>query len=332
MSGWNLDGRRNRDTHGDTIDLEAVHNGSAVEVPADAPPRAGAPNRVAIVAAICIGGPLIAILRRSPPETVVPLLLLAAAPVALVALARRSLTDTLLWAGYMLAFVAFAGLRANAHSFFPARAEYVIALERALFFDVLPTAWLQDRFYTLGSATIFDWSMIVVHLSYFLVPHMLALFVWAYYPAHLIRYFAAMIAICYVALGIQALVPTVPPWLAALTGYEHVHRIVQDVAQGVRPDTYERAYTIIGANDVAAMPSLHTAITVLVALMAARLGRTGAYVGGAYAIAMALALVYLGEHYVVDTIAGTALAIVIWLATKQWDPGRSRLTFTTAGA
>jgi membrane-associated phospholipid phosphatase len=37
-------------------------------------------------------------------------------------------------------------------------------------------------------------------------------------------------------------------------------------------------------------------------------------IGWLYAAVMAFALVYLGEHYVVDIIAGVALAVVAWLA------------------
>jgi membrane-associated phospholipid phosphatase len=36
-----------------------------------------------------------------------------------------------------------------------------------------------------------------------------------------------------------------------------------------------------------------------------------------YAAAMALALVYLGEHYAVDLVAGVAVAAVAWPAAER---------------
>jgi membrane-associated phospholipid phosphatase len=60
-----------------------------------------------------------------------------------------------------------------------------------------------------------------------------------------------------------------------------------------------------GSNPVAAMPSLHAGSAMLVALflwpMANRVWRA---VLAGYVLLMALALVYTGEHYVVDVVAG----------------------------
>ena len=37
-----------------------------------------------------------------------------------------------------------------------------------------------------------------------------------------------------------------------------------------------------------------------------------------YAASMGLALVYLGEHFVVDVVVGTAVAAYSWVATRTW--------------
>jgi membrane-associated phospholipid phosphatase len=66
-----------------------------------------------------------------------------------------------------------------------------------------------------------------------------------------------------------------------------------------------------GSNPVAAMPSMHAGSALLVCLflwpVAGRVQRTalGLYVG-----AMALTLVYTGEHYVADVLAGWVVAAV----------------------
>ena len=66
------------------------------------------------------------------------------------------------------------------------------------------------------------------------------------------------------------------------------------------------------ANDVAAMPSVHMAITVVAALGLARFGRAGAVAGWTYAALMLFSIVYLGEHWVIDEIAGLIVALIAW--------------------
>ena len=75
----------------------------------------------------------------------------------------------------------------------------------------------------------------------------------------------------------------IPPFTAMLAG-----------------DAYEQAAATFDQNAVAAMPSLHVALTVVIAGVVAQFGRIWRGLGVAYVAAMCLALVYLGEHYVIE--------------------------------
>jgi membrane-associated phospholipid phosphatase len=55
------------------------------------------------------------------------------------------------------------------------------------------------------------------------------------------------------------------------------------------------------------MPSLHFATSLMAALLLAEAGPIAGALGGAYAVVLGFALVYLGEHYAVDLLAGAAL-------------------------
>jgi membrane-associated phospholipid phosphatase len=57
------------------------------------------------------------------------------------------------------------------------------------------------------------------------------------------------------------------------------------------------------------MPSLHFATSVTAASLLAEVGWVPGALGTAYTAALAFALVYLGEHYVVDLLGGAALAV-----------------------
>jgi membrane-associated phospholipid phosphatase len=67
-------------------------------------------------------------------------------------------------------------------------------------------------------------------------------------------------------------------------------------------------YGVFGGNPLAAMPSLHFATSVSAAHVLAETGVAAGSLGWTYTLLLGLALVYLGEHYVVDLAAGLALA------------------------
>ena len=71
-------------------------------------------------------------------------------------------------------------------------------------------------------------------------------------------------------------------------------------------------------NQVAAVPSLHTAFAVLTCLVlfpvARRAWQRAALVS--YGVLMPLVLVWAGEHYVVDTLLGAAYAVAVVLVLR----------------
>jgi membrane-associated phospholipid phosphatase len=77
---------------------------------------------------------------------------------------------------------------------------------------------------------------------------------------------------------------------------------------------------VLGGNPVAAMPSLHFATSVMAAMLLAEAGPVAGAVGTTYAVALGFALVYLGEHYVADLLAGLALTV----AVRRCQPGLER--------
>jgi hypothetical protein len=65
----------------------------------------------------------------------------------------------------------------------------------------------------------------------------------------------------------------------------------------------------MGANPFAAMPSDHFASAAMTAMILREQSAWLGAVGWAYALALGLALVYLGEHYLTDELAGLALEL-----------------------
>src|SRR3989304_10550594 len=73
---------------------------------------------------------------------------------------------------------------------------------------------------------------------------------------------------------------------------------------------------IRSSNPVAAMPSLHMAISVVVLLIAMRVNWTLGAIALLYNGGMAFSLIYLGEHYLVDILAGIAVSVTVYAVVE----------------
>jgi membrane-associated phospholipid phosphatase len=87
-----------------------------------------------------------------------------------------------------------------------------------------------------------------------------------------------------------------------------LRRMMVEYGEDFWGDRWTRLYGVLGGNPLAAMPSLHFATSVQAARVLSETGQVAGILGWAYTGTLGLALVYLGEHYVVDLMAGLALA------------------------
>jgi membrane-associated phospholipid phosphatase len=85
-------------------------------------------------------------------------------------------------------------------------------------------------------------------------------------------------------------------------------------------DRWGPLYSVFGGNPLAAMPSLHMATSLMAALLLAETGPAAGALGFSYALTLGLALVYLGEHYVVDLLGGAALTLAVYRLGPRAGP------------
>ena len=69
---------------------------------------------------------------------------------------------------------------------------------------------------------------------------------------------------------------------------------------------------------VAAVPSLHAGYPLLMALFVGEKAPRLAPVLAVYVLAVWMAIVYLGEHYVFDVVTGAIYAVVAYLLVIYW--------------
>ncbi len=188
----------------------------------------------------------------------------------------------------------------------PARLDHAV-------FGAVPSVWLQERLVD-GSAHWYDAAAALVYVTHFVSIPLLTGVAWFCLRDRFRAWLAAVLTFTLVGVGGYVVYPAAPPWLASQWGaIGDVDRISNLGWDYLHLGVVGRL-TALGqesSNPVAAMPSLHAGAALLVALFlwpaATTLWRT---VLLGYVLAMALTLVYTGEHYVADIAAGWLTAAV----------------------
>ncbi|HEX7298134.1 MAG TPA: phosphatase PAP2 family protein [Solirubrobacteraceae bacterium] len=191
-----------------------------------------------------------------------------------------------------------------------------VAVDKALAGGAIPTVWLQDHLWSPGHPHWYDYGVWAVYMTHFFVVWITAAVLWRLSRPRFRRYAALTVALTLGAFVGYWVYPAQPPWLtAAAADIPPVDRIVPEVWGHLGVPTvqsvYENGHLV---NTVAAMPSLHAAYPFMLLLFFWSAGRWVRIGLALYTVAMAFALVYGGEHYVTDILAGWALAGALYAA------------------
>jgi membrane-associated phospholipid phosphatase len=240
-----------------------------------------------------------------------------AGPVATAVLLPRTKTrDALLFAQQMWAFTVVHEIPYDDPERLRERLRigYPITVDRVIGAGRLPNWLLQRRFGSTGTPTRLDRFLTFVHWAWFLEPHASLLFILTRDNNRFARAARQMAAAYDLGCAGYFAVPTAPPWWASdhgYTGEEKIDRLMVAVGEDVWGDWWPGLYKSLGGNPWAAMPSLHFGASVLSAMLLSESNRAAGAVGWAYAGLLGLALVHLGEHYVLDLLAGLALVAIV---------------------
>lgn len=242
-----------------------------------------------------------------------------------VHLVGRSVLDFSLYAAMWIAYDESRGIADRLG--FPLQVESVINIDKFLFFGEVPSVWMQDHFYELASVRWYDVAGSIVYFSHFVVPPAVMGILWIANRREWLRFIKRFATTMFIACTMFVVLPTAPPWMAA--GGDPEIRL--DVLPPLRRQTV-RGWRHLGldafvhtwetvkgrdwANKVAAMPSLHAAYALFVVVFffpwIRRTWLKALLL--LWPVAMTAALVYFGEHYVVDALAGFAIVgFSFWL-------------------
>ena len=226
------------------------------------------------------------------------------------------------WLPLLAALTLYDVLRGVGGGRVPIHGDLQIWIDRYVFgFGTVPTVWLQQHLWSPARIGWLDYGTWGVYTSYFFVTPIALAGVWVGDRELFRRYARQLTLLAFAAVAFFTVSPTIPPWLATQKGMLNgVTRSVGEVSSRVHPfDTtplWERGVRL--ANDLAAFPSLHEAMTVLFAFTLWRRVRWWLRIPLVlYPLAMAFALVYSGERYVIDLVGGVALAVAVRIAEPK---------------
>jgi len=236
-------------------------------------------------------------------------------------------------------------------------------IDRSLFVDTEPTVWLQEHL-KLPDPPWWEVVISTIYMSFFILPYVVAGLLWLRNRDDWKAFARRFLALSFIALVCYAIVPAAPPWAAARCTAAEVAGGPSEPACMFRSpagvpgggllgtmhtsqpgagDFVERISTRgwgklhLGAaralvdegqasvNLVAAIPSLHAALTAMVAaFLWRRIQSRWRPLLAAYVVVMALTLVYSAEHYVFDILVGWALAVIVHAGMNHLETRRSR--------
>lgn len=208
----------------------------------------------------------------------------------------------------------------------------MIDFDRFVFGGEVPTEWLQSHLYDPTALSGWNVFFTLIYTSYFVVPYALAGVLWARDRLAFLRYARRLVTLSLAGLATYIAFPAAPPWMAGQMGdLGEIHR------------TTSRGWEILGTgtaslfsegqagvNLVAAVPSLHSGITMLVAIFF--WGRVRPWLRPLlmlYPLAMGLTLMATGEHYFFDILLGWLYAGAVVLVWSWWERRHTARVGTT---
>jgi len=190
----------------------------------------------------------------------------------------------------------------------PVHTVYAIKLEKCLFFTKIPSVVLQETLLNPDKFTWFEKFLTIIHGTHFVAFLIIGVIIWLYKSAYFNFFKLTFYLMISLGISLYFIVPTVPPWMASevfnaipkLTHFNvYIYNMfIPDITSG------------FNTNPISAMPSLHAAFPILCSLILWRLYKWKASPFYIYTALILFTIVYTGDHYIIDIIAGAALSLI----------------------
>ena len=192
--------------------------------------------------------------------------------------------------------------------------DYPIRIDSLIGGGVPPTQRLQRALRDRTRVTALDKAVTVIYGSWF-VPHLVLVWILARHEQFIPRATGRLAAAYHLTTPFYWLVPTAPPWWASESegkmGAE-VERVTRHVIREVRRKPRLDLDATPG-NPWGSMPSDHISSAAITAMALSEISVLYGLLGWTYVALAGFAVVYLGEHYLIDVIVGLGVAEAVRL-------------------
>jgi len=238
------------------------------------------------------------------------------------------------WLPFYLVLAFYALLRGYAsHVLWGPFVRPQVAFDTVIGLGTVPTVTLQRWMFDPTHLHVWDYLAWLTYMSHFFTSFIVLAVLWKRDHVRFRRYMFLFVLLTFFGYLTYVLYPAMPPWLASQTGHiPPIIRIIPVVWNHV--GVHGAAALFTGGNkfdnNIAAMPSLHAAYPMLLALFFWRRARPRLRaILVTYVLAMAFTLVYTGEHFVLDEFVGWTYAFVTFTVGSRlldrWTSKREHL-------
>jgi membrane-associated phospholipid phosphatase len=272
-------------------------------------------SQAAVLAGLVPAVALVVARRRLRVPTPVTLVIVSITPFAAAAITpSRSWRYPVVWLAYMWSFAVTWTLPSEHPDRLRARlrVDYPIRVDSLIGLGTPPTVRLQRLLRDPPRLTGLDRVVTLIYGSW-IVPHGLLAWLLIRHQEYVPRAAGRLAAAYHLTTPFYYLLPTAPPWWASEEGGlldGQVERVRRQVVNSLLGKPLRSTSSPEG-NPWGSMPSDHVASAAITAMGLAEVNRLYGALGWAYVGLATFAVVYLGEHYVIDALAGLAIAVAI---------------------
>ncbi len=189
----------------------------------------------------------------------------------------------------------------------------LVNLEQSLF-GFLPGVELQKIFFNPAQIAPWDIAAVIIDFLHFPLPLVVAFYLWIKDKKSYWKFVIALLFLSFSGFITFLFYPAAPPWYAAQNAHlieikKIIDIVISQIGWGWDLSTI---YHQLNPNQVAAMPSLHSAYPWLAFLALRSFNKKVGYTFLIYPVLVWISVVYLGEHYVIDVIAGIIYASIAY--------------------
>jgi membrane-associated phospholipid phosphatase len=187
-------------------------------------------------------------------------------------------------------------------------------------FGFLPTIKLQSLLYNPARLMWYDYVAVILYICHFVTPMIVGYFFWLKDRQLFKKYTFGILGVSYAAFITYIIFPAMPPWMASSFNYIPP---IKEVTGVVMSHFFQASVSLpsilsfAGGNPVAAMPSLHAALPLMVFFFLYKWNKKIGLAFIPYVLGVWFAVIYLGEHYFIDVLVGALYSTVVFFVVDK---------------